>query len=395
MQGFYAVGSWGARRLLKALLKNKLAQILATDLDLAQIDVQLRKGSLELKDCLLDSKYLNEQLVSQMCFTLLQFLKVESRLPHRLHRSQLPSQLPLLSCPNFTSIPLFFQVNDLYEIESALIGKISVNLFDLRIVLEGVDIVVKQQDLVTTGPAQPRFNGETPSFGAPDPLYNENEAQFGAETSVDGGIPVLVSLIRLLLKNLHGEARGILVRAKLADGQFLTMNLDSIAVKDAQGTTENELNAACNVTKACSFSGLAGRLTPSESSTEVLASLSWETTGCSGKIVAGWTVDELNSPVIDLKPVLDGVCVWMSPAAVPVISDLLETFRSWRAHMADQHHNNMSDNPLSKSLMVTDAASLKDFQRALMLPDGERLMQEAHAEEVRGFCLSSRFEVVL
>lgn len=60
------LSNWAARRLARSLLrKTRLQQILATDLDFEQISVQLAKGSLELKGFLLDTKYLNEQLVSQ------------------------------------------------------------------------------------------------------------------------------------------------------------------------------------------------------------------------------------------------------------------------------------------------------------------------------------------
>jgi hypothetical protein len=59
------LSNWAARRLARSLLKRYLQQILATDLDFEQISVQLAKGSLELKACLLDTKYLNEQLVRQ------------------------------------------------------------------------------------------------------------------------------------------------------------------------------------------------------------------------------------------------------------------------------------------------------------------------------------------
>jgi len=84
------LSSWAARRLARSLLKRtRLQQILATELDFEQISVQLAKGSLELKACLLDTKYLNEQLVSQ-CASL--FYRSERRKEEGWPRGvQLPS----------------------------------------------------------------------------------------------------------------------------------------------------------------------------------------------------------------------------------------------------------------------------------------------------------------
>jgi len=59
-----AFGEWVLRRGLKQVLKRNLANLLATEIDTEQLGVQLEKGSLELKDCLLDTDYLNERWVS-------------------------------------------------------------------------------------------------------------------------------------------------------------------------------------------------------------------------------------------------------------------------------------------------------------------------------------------
>lgn len=51
------------RVVLRRFLKERLGKVLATDLDLAQLSISLKNGSAELKECLLDADYLNEQLV--------------------------------------------------------------------------------------------------------------------------------------------------------------------------------------------------------------------------------------------------------------------------------------------------------------------------------------------
>jgi hypothetical protein len=57
------------RRVLKMLLKKSLSHLLATEVDLSQLNVQLGSwtcptAKLELKDCLLDTDCINQSLVS-------------------------------------------------------------------------------------------------------------------------------------------------------------------------------------------------------------------------------------------------------------------------------------------------------------------------------------------
>lgn len=54
---------WGLRRLFKLFLKRHLSNLLATEVDVEQLNVQLETGSLELKECLLDVKYLNDNFL--------------------------------------------------------------------------------------------------------------------------------------------------------------------------------------------------------------------------------------------------------------------------------------------------------------------------------------------
>lgn len=60
------------RRVLKLLLKKSLSQLLANEVDLSQLNVQLGSwtsptATLELKDCLLDAEYINQTLASWRC----------------------------------------------------------------------------------------------------------------------------------------------------------------------------------------------------------------------------------------------------------------------------------------------------------------------------------------
>jgi hypothetical protein len=64
MLGFTALTDSLIRRLLKVVIKRNLSQVLATEVDLEQLEPQLSKGSLDLTDILLDSSYLNEHTVT-------------------------------------------------------------------------------------------------------------------------------------------------------------------------------------------------------------------------------------------------------------------------------------------------------------------------------------------
>jgi hypothetical protein len=304
-----------------------------------------------------------------MCYSV--FLKGErgEGLPRGV---QLPSQLPLLQYPTIKFIPHFLQVNDIYEIESGLVGKISISLFDLRIVVEDVTVNVRQREVEQNEPDNLHFRARQPGFDASQPIYTENEGEEPASTAVAEGIGLVSNLVQKLFK-VHVEGRRIGVEMKLAQGQLLTVILDNIAIKDAQGV-ENGLNTACDVAKACSFAGLAVKLTASDDPTaEVLASISWETSGCSGTIAAGWLVDDLT---LDALASFDGVCVWMQPAAASVISNLVETYSRARAKPEPFKDMPPSDHLLTRSMMVADAATQSNVLRALTLPDGESLLEE-------------------
>lgn len=50
------------KRVYKFLLKRLLGRLLVNEIDLEQLEVQLGAGTLELRDLLLDTDYLNEQV---------------------------------------------------------------------------------------------------------------------------------------------------------------------------------------------------------------------------------------------------------------------------------------------------------------------------------------------
>lgn len=249
---------------------------------------------------------------------------------------------------------------------------------------------MREREVKQSGPADLHSRALQPGSNASQPYYNEDEAQEPATTAVAEGIQLVSNLVQRLFK-VHVEGRRIGLEMKLAQGQLLTIKLDNIAMNDVK-RVENELNTAGDIAKACSFSGLAVKLTASNHPTaEVLASVSWETTGCSGRIAAGWSVDNL---ILDALASFDGVCVWMQPAAAPVISNLIETFNRARAKSEPFKDMPASDHGLTTSMMVADAASQSNILKALTLPDGERLLEEelarmpgAHGgEEVSLFC---------
>jgi len=55
--------TWVVKRLTKVLLKRHLSHLLATEVDVQQLEIQLENGCFEIRDCLLDSEYLNSKLV--------------------------------------------------------------------------------------------------------------------------------------------------------------------------------------------------------------------------------------------------------------------------------------------------------------------------------------------
>ncbi len=57
------VGDWALKRILKFVLKRSLRNVIKTRIDLDQLNVALGQGTLELKEVLLNERYLNEQLV--------------------------------------------------------------------------------------------------------------------------------------------------------------------------------------------------------------------------------------------------------------------------------------------------------------------------------------------
>jgi hypothetical protein len=267
----------------------------------------------------------------------------------------------------------------MYEIERILIAKLKVIPFSLRVVVEGVEVVVKQRQGMHNEHPSSHSSRENTGFNASQPLFNDNEAPEIADTGVSEGISLVSSILRSILKKLHVEVRDIVIRIELANNQCLTINLDSIAVKDAQDA-EIELNTPFVLTKVCSFSGLAVKLAD-DAANEVLSSLSWGTTGCGATIEVGWALDEFKELTIELKAALDGMCLWMSPAAMPVILNLVEACSSsMRGHQGASDHTNMADHTLSRSMMAADAAFSNNISKALRLPDGEPLLREELAQ---------------
>jgi hypothetical protein len=330
------------------------------------------------------------------------FQKRKTRSVHWTHRPRLAAKPTAhFAMPFFTLIPFLFQGHDIFEVKSGLIRKISVNAFDFRIIVEGVFIEVKQREAARSEPVNVRPSRAKPGLSTSQSSFNENEAQGIWWSGINEGIKQILGLGEQLKKKIQLEVRDIVVELKLAEGQLLTVKLNTIAMKHGDGA-ENELNTACDAAKVGIFFGLAVQLvqlsssSTSNPSNTVLASISWGTTGCGGKILVGGAVDELQRPIVDINASLNGVCVWLSPAAMPVIMNLAEPISRIKGqHSETPFTKNMpaSENSLTRSMMVAEVASSSTFMRALNVPDGERLLEEelshlpgAHGgEEVRNF----------
>lgn len=64
----FGATDWALKRVFKFLLKRHLGRLLRSEVDLEQLDVQLGRGTLELRSVLLNCDSLNEQLVGpRMC----------------------------------------------------------------------------------------------------------------------------------------------------------------------------------------------------------------------------------------------------------------------------------------------------------------------------------------
>ncbi|GAQ87036.1 autophagy protein 2 [Klebsormidium nitens] len=66
----FSASSWAMKRVYKFLLKRLLGKLLVNEIDLEQLEVQLGAGTLELRDLLLDTNYLNAQLGEAAAVTI-------------------------------------------------------------------------------------------------------------------------------------------------------------------------------------------------------------------------------------------------------------------------------------------------------------------------------------
>lgn len=59
---------WAVKRVCKFVLKKKLGQFILGDIDLDQLDVQLREGTIQLSDLALNVDCLNKKVRSVLFF---------------------------------------------------------------------------------------------------------------------------------------------------------------------------------------------------------------------------------------------------------------------------------------------------------------------------------------
>lgn len=57
-----AFSRWAVKRVVKFLLKKKLGKLILGDIDLDQLDIQLRDGTIQLCDLAINVDYLNDKV---------------------------------------------------------------------------------------------------------------------------------------------------------------------------------------------------------------------------------------------------------------------------------------------------------------------------------------------
>lgn len=57
-----AFSRWAVKRVVKFLLKKKLGKLILGDIDLDQLDIQLRDGSIQLSDLAINVDYFNDKV---------------------------------------------------------------------------------------------------------------------------------------------------------------------------------------------------------------------------------------------------------------------------------------------------------------------------------------------
>ena len=181
--------------------------------------------------------------------------------------------------------------------------------------------------------------------------------------------------------------------------------MDDIAF---QGTVQpdagQDAEAAGDVeAKTLSFFGLAIQLAAGASLGDrtplnVLASLYGEGGGCNGSMGMTWPKNvglQLGSSngtgdTLMVRVALGDVHIWSSPAIIPAVLAILETIAhaSEEVETASKHGSTWgaphpATQPMTMSLMAADPTSARHIIEALMLPDGERLLEEelSHLQE--------------
>lgn len=332
MQAISAASDWVLRRLFKDVIKRHFAQIFSTEIDPQQLDVQLTKGALELRECLLDAAYLNLQLADSA-----------------------------------------------FEIEAVLLGKISVSLFPPGIVVEDAVVTVRQKP-GWTAPPPPPAREQQQVYKYPSTVRQQQETQDGTidQTAIGEGVRLIASTVRSLLQGVKAEGRGLVFRIRLATGSILTLNLDRILLEDGMASGSEDVFEG----KKCSFSGLAVQLDGATEG-EVLGSVSWQDCECNGTILVTWPnpegEDEEGSYGVNVS-LTEGATIVFSPHAIP---ELLAAIEHSHPTVSEQHQSSRAQapsahtsHPLTRSMLVAEAVSSSQIVKALMLPEGEQFLEE-------------------
>lgn len=270
-----------------------------------------------------------------------------------------------------------------FKIESVLLGRVSVSLFPPCILVEDAVVTLALQ----ATPADRARQNENRNADSAAGFAGQDDIFEAASGAVGEGVKLISGAVQKLVQKIKVEGRGLVVRIKLPNEHVLTLKLDSALVQDTSAG-ENEMEVSWDVAKECSFSGLAVRLASSAADAsvdEVLASIGSREDGCIGNVAVAWNFSAQGNGIIEVRTSFEnGVSVWVSPGALPVITAVLET--AAKPHPIAPHPSN---HPLSKSIMAaSEAAASNDIVRALQLPDGEHVLEELahvsglHVEEV-------------
>ena len=234
----------------------------------------------------------------------------------------------------------------------------------------------------------PAAASASPAANASDMADQARYMQDMAGTAVNEGVRLISASVQSLLKKVQFEGMNLVLRVQFAKGHVLAVNVDKAMICDALDA-KNRSSFTWDTAKTCSFAGLAVQLASSTAadSAVVLASISGsETSGCDGEVTLAWSKGDLEkgenaSASVEIGCSV-GASVCFSPPALPAIIAILESdVTSSASTLEVLPAAGSSEHPMSKSFLVAEATSSENIVKALMLPNGERLLGQELAQQ--------------